>query len=284
MDFNFDLAPELAGQFAGSINGEGIRLPWDIVYFYWRNGSNLLRAIGGPQYFGGWAATAEDVDMLMSSGVQVPSGLQLVEETSRQNNKPYQVYATRALYAAVIGFRERWSQGDNGKTQSHLQVLAYLGDYNRDDRSFSPIGPSVLTGKGWSGAAIKQALGDWERKTQVARKKYTNGLPAHLFYTAIGTFGGELNTRMVGNGGAQSPITPCTVAVPQDVSVEFLRMCFVGRETAQEMADLKVEAEPWLNAWKDREGHVKNDAPPAPEYDNYGPPPPVNGYDDGIPF
>lgn len=274
-EFDFDLAPELAGQLDGSISGDAIRLPFDAPFIFWTNGNRQLRPAGGVPYFGGWATSSEDADAMLA-GRELPLGFQRLT-LANAAGKDYDAYCSRIVYAAKIGHREQWKETDSGKKQSHLQVLVYLSEYDQQSKKFLPWGPAVLTGKGFSGQAIKTALSDWERKTMAGRKTHANNLSANLFYAPLGTFGQEPQFRMVGSG-SQSPITPCEAKISQEVTRDYLRAYYVGKAIAEEMASLKSQAESWLNAWKERAK-----AGNAPHDDGfYGAPPPPP--EDEIPF
>lgn len=267
----FDLPQEFVNDMRNTMSGDKIELPFAAPIFWWLTGKPVNKQVGSSPYFGGWAGTAEDVeDALQVMGTTLPVAFKRVTLVNNEG-KEYDVYGIRSMAVAVIAKRNRWIIDEqSGKGRSHTQVLCYMAEFNKEQKTYIPWGPVVLSAKALSGKALEDALREWDKKTAAVRRQFANNLPAWFFYAPVGTFGDKPNTKMVGNGGQQSPITPAQVYTPDEISEAQLKVWFVGADIAAIMADLKAQAKEWLEAWKpDKKTAVPDDnMPPAP--DNFG--------------
>lgn len=283
---DFDLPQDYLDTFSHPLNdGTAVQLPFVAPFIWWMNGDNRLRQIGGAPFFGGWAADKEDLDLAIQerSGV-IPTGFAAGTLVNRKG-KEFDAYTVRNFGAAIIAHRKRWvTKDETGKSNSQMHILAYLGYYVAEQRKYVPWGPVVISGKGYASSFIGDALRDWEKRTAQARRVHANNIPAWLFYSPIGTFGEKPISRMVGSS-AQSPVTPCQVYTPGEITVDFLRSAYVGRAVVDEMAELKKEAQAWLDDWKKPPEQHQQQAHSGGN-GGYPPPPEEPPYeeDNGTPF
>jgi hypothetical protein len=248
---------DLANRLEAGMSGGGTDLPFPVAYTWVINGQASYKSQGGALYYGGWAAKAEDMQAVAEQrGNTVPNWAQ-VTIASRDGDE-YEARATRAVIVAPIGKRESWLL--DGKrhfdyidgARRHLQVLAYLAEQQGENgaKTFVPWGPVVLTAKGYQARNLLDAFARWKKATAPLLRKVAPGVPASCFYLALGTFGKERVYVNVGKPGAQSPITPVSAYIPENMTGEKLESLFVGQEIAGAMGDLYDQAEEWLGAWK----------------------------------
>jgi hypothetical protein len=242
----------------GMRSGDAVELPFPIIYIWALNGQTSYKSLGGALYYGGWACKADDVQTVAEQqGLSVPRDWKRVTIASRDGDE-YEAYTTRHVLVAPIGKRESWlHDGQRSATyieggRRHLQVLAYMAETRGENgtRQHIPWGPVVLTAKGYQARNLLDAFARWEKATAPVRRKAAPGIPAWCFYLALGTFEKERQSLNVGKPGAQSPITPVSVYVPDNLGEDTLTNLFVGSEVAAIMADLQDQAGEWLNAWK----------------------------------
>lgn len=239
--------------------GDAVELPFPVVYVWTLNGQASLKSQGGAQYFGGWACKAEDLETISEqNGIAVPREWKKVDIATRDGDE-FQAYTARHVIVAPIGKRESWlldgrrfsDYVEGGRR--HLQVLSYLAEAvgENGSRQYIPWGPIVLTAKGYQGRNLLDAFSKWDKATMQLRRKVAPGVPAWCFYLALGTFERERNSVIVGKPGAQSPITPISAYIPENLTEELIANLFVGNEIAATMADLQDQASEWLKAWRE---------------------------------
>ena len=289
MDFDIDQSSADRLNQGMSLGG-GIELPFDAPVFWWLNGAPANRALASANpalYFGGWACNQEDLDEVKDERGGLPAGLVSTDIYTRES-KTIQVYSSRMLIIAPIGFRQSWS-GGNGQTQTrsiqwapglrqHIQVLALMG-IRLDNGAYKSWGAVTLSCKGFQAAYLTSALKDWKKALERPRKEHAPQIPAWAFWMAVGTFGQNIDTKMVGKADAQSPVTPVNLYVPKEITLETMRKLYVGKDAVNEMADKLEDAAEWLGAWKARADHP---AVAPGDDENYIPPEPA--YEDEIPF
>lgn len=272
----FELPKEYVDEQRKVLSGAAVELPFPALHLWWHNGNRQLKVLGEVPFNGGWAADAEAYASLDVAPFGFTGPITL---TNREGND-YTAFMARSVAVAVIARRKRWvvdregKQGVNGKPKgrSQVQVLAYAAGLEDAGGGkgvrYIPWGPVVLSGKGFAGKSIEDALRTFERGTADARRLYANGYPFSFFYANIGTFGKEPNTQMVGSANQQSPITPCEVHVPDPVVEDHLKAWFVGGDIAAVMMTYKAQAREWLEEWEKPDQGDANGTPPAP--DNFG--------------
>ena len=236
-----------------------IELPFPAPYLWVINGDVKLKASGGAQYFGGFSTDAEK---LIEAGLpynqtEPPAGWTR-EEIIAANGKSIDSFMSRSVIVAPIDFRKSWFWKTPGGiaqrsadyfqgARQHVQALVYLS--GKKDGAFVPWGPAVLSAKGFQAKNLLHAFEVWNKATDGQRKKVAPGVPAWFFYLAIGTFGPDRKTEMVGQGSQQSPITPISAYVPDVITPEQVEALFVGNDIAKEMMLTKKDAAEWLKAW-----------------------------------
>jgi hypothetical protein len=239
--------------------GEAVELPFPVVYVWALNGQASYKSQGGALYYGGWACKADDLQAIANQqGLPVPNEWKQVTIASRDGGE-FEAYASRTIAVAPIGRRVSWlHDGKRAATyieggRRHIQVLAYMAETHSGNgtKQFVPWGPIVLTAKGYQARNLLDAFARWEKATSQLRWKLAPGIPAWCFYLTLGTFGKERQPINVGKPGAQSPITPISAYLPDNLSEDTLASLFVGNEVAEVMANLQDQAAEWLNAWKE---------------------------------
>lgn len=275
----FNLPQDYVNEMKDAFGGEGIRLPFTVTYWRWMNGQSVYKGIGSAPYFGGWAANVEDVEVAMAEYGPLPMFDPKTKKgsfagpftLSKRDGGEYDVYTARALAVAVIGKRERWvvnadQPGDKGR--GHTQVLGLAG-YRGEDGTIQPWGPVVLTARGLAALNIRNAFRDFERKTQRPRSQFARNIPAWFFYAIVGTFGDKPQVQMAGKTGAQSPISPCNLYLPEgEITAEALKTWYVGEGMVEQLIDLRHQANEWLSDdnWKSgKEAQKEDAAPEGPE-------------------
>lgn len=257
----------LSGDTANRLNGgmqtgNSIELPYFTPKFWVVNGDPRLRAVGGAQFFGGFAVTVEDWQKACEElGIEVctPPGF-IQTETETQDGKTLEVFMSRNLIVAPIANRVTWTNADGQRfnayapgTRQHAQVIAYMAR-KLEDGTFDTFGPIMITAKGFQAKNVLDSFGAWDRATKQVRGKVAPGVPAWCFYLSVGTFG-ERKQVLVGKG-AQSPITPITAYIPKEINGELLERLFVGQEVAETMLVYLEDAEEWLHAYEQKQGMV----------------------------
>ena len=286
----FDISPEAADRLNQGMNlGGGIELPFSAPVFWWLNGTAQSRPFAQTTpalYYGGWACNAEDIEAVLDDRGSLPGGLVETEIFTREG-KNIPTYTSRALIIAPIGFRSCWTVGARGAqtrsiqyvpgSRQHIQVLGLFG-MRMPDGTYKSWGPITLSAKGYQAQYLQSALKDWKKALEKPRREHAPKVPAWAFWCALGTFGANPETSMVGKTGAQSPVTPINLFVPKDITLDTMRKIYVGRAGVDEMADLQEEADEWLNAWKNQ-----TPAAAAASADDY-PLEPVEPGEEEIPF
>jgi hypothetical protein len=232
------------------------RLPFTAPAFWVLNGSAQYKPLAAATpalYFGGFATSADELETLGD----IPAGLVKHDYTPKDAQDSVAVYSARHLVIAPFGRRlssiDKTSNvrypGYHKGASPHLQMLCYLAERN-EKKELAPLFPVVITAKGFQVGKIIDAVRTWESKTAKARKEWGQGLKANAFYMHIGTFGDKLIVESVG-GLKQSNITPIGVYVPENIDEKLIEYCFVGEGIIEEMATLREQAMPWLEAWKE---------------------------------
>lgn len=275
----YNIPQEYQEEMQNALGGEGVRLPFTVTYWRWLTGLPSYKTVGNAPYFGGWVANVEDVDVAEQEYGALPKvekGVFGMFTLASRDGGEYNVYGTRALAIAVIGKRQRLLMADNMTPtehfeegcRTHIQILGLAG--YREGNGIKPWGPVVLTARGLSAKAMTDAFRLFETKTKIARAKFAHGIPAWFFYAIAGTFGEKPITKLVGEPGAQSPISPCQLYLPEDITAEVLRTWYIGEGKIEEVINWRKQAQEWLNdkRWKfgqRDEGEAPENGPEAPE-------------------
>mgnify|MGYP003444532393 CR=1 FL=1 len=228
-------------------DSDRIQLPFPTLRLHWHNGSPQA-AKEGVKYFGGWFSSDDKPDFISDLNAlgrsEFPTDFVGPETWTSKDGKDYISYSGRAVLAAPIGTRVMWFQKD-GKTSSKTEILVYLAC--RTKEGAIAYAPAVLSAGGYAGNFIVDAFKKFVSDTAKLRAECAPGIGANYFYAAVGTFGKDRPTRLVGKG-AQSPIVQCVYAVPGGEWTEAsLEKYFVGDEVAAEMNRLHDQALEWLH-------------------------------------
>lgn len=223
----------------------------------WHNGKPGLKSVGGVQYSGGVVLPAK----------YLPSGLMIdgwiMEEMSFVSGKEETVLATRRIILAPIRTRFRWfvKQGEEtiyyprnayvagANMRGHVQVLSAVHGIDE---------PIVVTFKGKASQAFEALIKDYNTKVvHTANRTAPKGkpLPRYAFWMTIipGTH------WKVGKTGQESVVTLPTLALPTDITKEYLLSCYVGRDNLVRFQEFYRQADTWANAWEPVETGNKED-------------------------
>jgi hypothetical protein len=223
------------------------------------NGNTSLKRLGGAQYFGGWATSAEDFDAVLTEVEKpVPPTLTKHDFTPRNSEKEIDIYSTRAVSIAPIAKRlsslEKLTgvryPGYHKGASPHLQIVAMLAYKPKETQEVVVWSPILLSAKGYQVGKVLDAFAKWSKVTRKARREFADGLDANLFYCTIGTFGDKPNFQGVGTSKDTSTITPIELYEPKDgITEKTIDFLFVGEEVAATMADYREQAREWMDAW-----------------------------------
>jgi hypothetical protein len=278
----------------GVQTGNATELPYFCPAIWALNGNKQLLALGNAQYYGGWAIKAEDWEKACRDEWftnPIPTFFAKTTMTTG-DGKSLDVYTTRSLIVAPIATRTTWAQESGSRTmeyvegsRQHVQAICMLA--NQTDQGYQMLGPVMLTAKGYQAKNLLDSFSGWNRATSKIRGQIAPGVPAWCFYLAVGTFGKDHKSLLVGKGQKQSTITPISAYIPKDISAELMEKLFVGSETAEIMVTYLEAAKEWLSAYSktspNDNGHAsgaKSSTPSDPfESDDFMPLP-----DENIPF
>lgn len=221
---------------------EGVELPFEAVYFYWRNGSRQEKS-DDILKFGGWAVDKQEADAYLPV---IPPTFTEHNMVNRQGND-YSIYGIRNLFVAPIEQRYRWYETNNGSSRSHMQLLAYVSTFA--DGTMYPLGVHVLTAKGMRTKDMKDHISEWTKVTATLRREHFNNALANYFYMSLGTFGEKPNYEETGHGSVVTPIGLYYKALTE----ETLLSRYVGKDAVIEMREKYEEASTWLKDWDTKE-------------------------------
>lgn len=241
--------------------GGGIELPFFAPVIWCMNGDARLKQLGGASYFGGWACKAEDIEAAKQMGNPIPHGFTLGDITAA-DGKSFAAYTSRSVLVAPIAVRTAWVTQAGTRTahfvqggRQHTQAVCYLASKNGET---SPWGPVVLSAKGFQAKNLSGAFSAWSKHTASLRHKIAPDVPAWCFYLAVGTFGNDRKQVMVGKS-SQSPITPISAYLPDNLTEETMTKLFVGQKIAEAMVQYLDDSKEWLDAW-----NIKDSASAVP--------------------
>lgn len=234
---------------------EGVRLPFPVAVLRWLNGKVSEKKSADPNYFGGWAVSADSMDSLMAqSGVALHSAFVKASMVNSTGGE-YDAYISRSITIAVCAKRKQWT--DKG---GHVQILGLASELNTEKKVFTAWAPVMLTAKGYSALRMEEALAQWDSATAASRREFAQGMPSQFFWAAIGTFGTEPVFESVGKN-QKSVITPCKAWLPKEFNDALITRHFVGNDNMARMAELVKQSEEWRKAWAGKEGDKSPGAP-----------------------
>lgn len=228
----------------------------------WHNGQQALKALGGVQLAGGIVLPKKYV----SEGSRLPGWTE--ERMTFRSGKEETALTAQKLIMSPIRTRFRWFARQGTDTvyyprsayvmgahlRGHLQVLAAVKGANA---------PIVVTFKGKASQIFEALLKDFSGKVvQTANRTAPKGksLPRFAFWMSVSP---GPHTK-AGSPGRESFITPPTLDLPAEISRDYLRSMFIGRDNLIRFQEWYREAEPWIAAWE-RTGVEQTDAAPESE-------------------
>jgi hypothetical protein len=255
----FQIPTEYDQKFNGSLDSSGvIKLPFPAPQLWWMNGKPELEHVNevqNAQRFGGWGC---DQDEISEHGVSyaAQAGWQLFELRGSANT--YQAYLTRQLWAAPIVRRSAWFKGRNpgDRDISRTQYLVFLAKINPADKTFSPMGPAILSTKSLTGLDLDACFKEFKGKTAELRIDEGKTIPPNYFYHPLGTWGKtpQYKERKSKANGQGTLVTPPALFVPPGAgfTLETLQRWFVGAEVIGKMAQLYDQSQECGAAWQNR--------------------------------
>lgn len=214
----------------------------------WLNGQQALKALGGVQFSGGVVLPSR----YLSDCPSFPGWAR--ERITFRSGKEEEAITAHAISVAPIRTRFRWFARQGGETayyprhafvmganmRGHLQVLAAVQ---------GAAEPIVITFKGKASQAFESLLKDFGAKVvQVANRQAPKGksLPRYAFWMPV-VAGSHAKA---GGAGHESVVTLPTLALPADISQDYLRSLYIGRENLIRFQKWHQEADPWVDAWE----------------------------------
>jgi uncharacterized protein YukE len=214
----------------------------------WHNGQRALKAAGGVQYTGGAVLPAR----YLPGRFRISSWA--MERITFRSGKEERALTSDKVVMAPIRARFRWFARQGTETihyprsayvmgahmRGHLQVLAAIRGADE---------PIVATFKGKASQAFEALMKDFSAKVvQVVNRLAPKGksLPRYAFWMSIAP-GPHTKT---GSAGQEAFVTLPTLALPADISRDFLQTIYVGRENLIRFQEWYREAEPWADAWE----------------------------------
>jgi hypothetical protein len=214
----------------------------------WHNGQQALKALGGVQFTGGVVLPAKH----LSEGFTL-SGWGSERITFRSGREE-QALTSKRTVLAPIRTRFRWFARQGTETayyprhayvmganmRGHLQVLAAVQGASE---------PVVITFKGKASQTFENAMKDFGVKVvQAANRRAPKGkaLPRYAFWMTV-TPGPHTKA---GSSGQESVVTLPLLELPLEISEEYLRSLYVGRDSLIRFQEWHQEAGPWVDAWE----------------------------------
>lgn len=264
--YNLDL--EELNQAGANIGMTHDALPFPCPVFYVINGqAAYAESKTRSLFFGGWATDMAKYQSVLAQANRQPYSLLQQAKVQSRGGKDIDIMTSRALLVSPACTRTSWVSQD-GKTRTpsyhegfrrHVQILCALADKGTDGK-YSIWGPAVLSAKGMQGKKLLATLDEWAKHTVDLRTKVAAGMPAFVFYMAIGTFAAQREVEMVGSGSQQSPITPIGIYKPE-LNAEKLGKLYGGEPLLKELRRLQQAASTWVTAWDKESSAPAGQAP-----------------------
>jgi hypothetical protein len=214
----------------------------------WHNGQQALRAAGGVQFAGGVILPSK----YLPDGFALPGWAG--ERITFRSGKEETALTAHKVVIAPIRTRFRWFARQGNETayyprnafvmganmRGHLQVLTAVQGTDE---------PIVITFKGKASQAFEAVLKDFSaRVVQPANRRAPKGkpLPRYAFWMTIaaGTH------SKAGSTGQESIVTLPTLGLSPDITPEYLRSLYVGRDNLIRFQEWYQQAGPWTDAWE----------------------------------
>lgn len=215
----------------------------------WHNGQQALKALGGVQFSGGVVLP----EKYLSEGSSFPGWTK--ERMTFRSGKEEAALTAQKISIAPIRTRFRWFARQGSETayyprhayvmganmRGHVQVLAAAQGVSE---------PIVITFKGKASQAFEALLKDFGGKiVQAANRKAPKGkaLPRYAFWMPLAP---GPHAKAGGGAGRESVVTLPVLGLPADITPEYLRLLYVGRDKLVRFQEWYHEAGPWVEAWE----------------------------------
>jgi hypothetical protein len=214
----------------------------------WYNGQQALKALGGVPFAGGIVLPMKYVP----EGNPLPGWTR--ERIAFRSGKEELAWTAQRAELVPIRTRFRWFVRQGGETayyprqayamganmRGHLQVLTAI------EGAPEPI---VITFKGKASQAFEALLTDFSGKVvQCANRQAPKGkaLPRYAFRMTVAS-GPHVKA---GSAGQESMVTLPTLGLPAEITPDYLRSVYVGRDSLIRFQEWYKEAGPWVEAWE----------------------------------
>ena len=231
----------------------------------WLNGQQALKALGGVHYRGGMILPKRN----LPDGARFPGWTE--QKITFRSGKEENALTAVKVVMAPVRTRFRWFAQQGTETvyyprgayvmgahmRGHLQVLSAVKGADV---------PIIVTFKGKASQIFEALLKDFSaRVVQAANRTAPKGkaLPRCAFWMSVAP---GPHTK-AGNPGQESAVTLPTLDLPLDMSFDFLRSLYVGRENLIRFQEWYHEAGPWVDAWE-QTGVERADAATEGEIDS----------------
>lgn len=213
----------------------------------WLNGQQALKAVGGVQYAGGVVLPAKYL-----SGKAMPGWDS--ERITFRSGKEEPAFTLQKTVLAPIRSRFRWFARQGSETvyyprnafvmganmRGHLQVLAAVQGADE---------PLVITFKGKASQSFEALLKEFGVKVVQQANRHApkeKPLPRYAFWMTVA----PAAHAKAGGTGHEAVVTLPLLPLPGDISPEYLRSIYVGRDNLIRFQQWYREAEPWVDAWE----------------------------------
>jgi hypothetical protein len=214
----------------------------------WHNGQQALKIVGGVQYAGGVILPTK----YLSDGFTLSGWV--TERITFRSGKEETALTAQKIIMAPIRTRFRWFVRQGNETiyyprnafvmganmRGHLQVFTAV--HGADE-------PIVITFKGKASQSFEALLKDFAtRVVQVANRQAPKGksLPRYAFWMNIVP---GPHTK-AGSTGQESIVTLPTLALPAEITREYLRTIYTGRDNLIRFQEWFQQADTWVEAWE----------------------------------
>ena len=248
---NYNLNPNLSDKInqGFTTDTEG-GLPFPAPVFFVINGDVKSKNDPAPDlFYGGFATDRAQMDSLCARENRKNLANMIPTSMTNTRGELVEIYASRHVIAAPVAKRTIWLAPNGDRTndfikgaRQHVQILAIVAD-----DKFNIWGPVTLSAKGYQAKNLLAAFDTWSKFTAPIRAAEAPGIPAWLFYLALGTFGKERTQVMVG-ATSKSPITPIGVYQPE-MTPDRLQELYGGDKLAEAIVDYGAKSADWVKAW-----------------------------------
>lgn len=225
----------------------GVVLPFPSVQLSWWNGDKRFAKAdkASVQGFGGWYAGDEYFSPYVQE-VQNSPRIFTPCEMQPRDGEQFNAWQSRFVPVLPIMRRAEWFQRDNGSPYSVVDYLCLMGEWQQEQKQYTPFGAVVLRIKGTLSSDLDNAFKKFASATSKARAEFAGNAPANRFYCMIGTFG-EFAGREAksSKNNSSSTVTPPVVKLPEPTAInaEFLRACFAGKAAIEQAVEYYRAAE-----------------------------------------